>query len=153
MCAASPFISSNVDLPGSHKRRLSISRFLPAIIAVGVTLIFELKPNPSLKGVNSIPGEWISFIDDHDFLMNVIGFGGLAATIQFGFLGFYREPWPDVARRAAWLGGVVVLLELTQLFLPRRSCDWHDVAAGWLGIAMASLPWASLRPVRIRHGE
>jgi len=153
MCAVRPSFSSTVEPSGLRRRPLGFLRLLPAIMTVGVTLYFELKTNPSLKDFGSIPSKWVRLFDEHDFLVNAIAFGGLAATVQFGFLGFSREPWPAVMRRAAWLAGAVVVLELTQLLLPRRTCDWHDVAAGWLGIAVASLPWLSFPAVRIGHGE
>jgi hypothetical protein len=73
-----------------------------------------------------------------------VAFGGLGATVHFAFVGWTREAWLRVARRAALVGALVVALECAQLLRPQRVCDWHDIAAGWLGLGLVSLLW--LRP-------
>ena len=128
-------------------------RFGPMLLAASLTAYLQLRADPSLSSVPHVPHAWITFFDGHDFFKNLVGFGGLAATVHFAFAGFGRESWRSVLRRAAWLGVMVVCLELAQLYIPTRSCDWHDVAAGWLGIAMASLLWGGGADALIQDGK
>ncbi len=86
------------------------------------------------------------FANDHDFLNNVIAFGVLAATLHLAQAGWRTQPGRMVARRAMVVALFVVVLELLQLALPARSCDWHDVLAGWVGITITSMPWVRGRP-------
>lgn len=119
-----------------------MARFGPMGLAVMLTLYLELRARPSLSDLRWMPRELVRFFDRHDFLKNAVAFGGFAATVHFAFAGWASEPGHRLARRAALLGALVVALELGQLFLPLRCCDWRDVAAGWLGIGLASVAWA-----------
>lgn len=118
-----------------------LGRFALLGIGAGVILYLELKPSPSAQSIPYLPRSWAALLDASDFLNNVVGFGGLAILTHFAFAGFRREFGRRVLIRAAILAGAVVILEMVQLMLPMRYCDWHDVLAGWIGIAVASVPW------------
>lgn len=120
-------------------------RGLPFAVVLATTLFLALRAHPSLQDVALVPRSLVRFFDANDFLNNVIGFGTLAAAQHFAFAGVARQPASRVARRAAIAAAGVVALEFVQLMLPQRSSDWHDVAAGWVGIAVASLPWVRPR--------
>jgi hypothetical protein len=114
-----------------------------AILAVfgALVLWLEWKPEPSLDALGFLPAGLRRFYAGHDFFNNLLGFGGLAAAVHFACAGLRRESSARVWRRAGALALGVVLLEAGQIVLPLRSADWQDVAAGWIGIALASLPW------------
>jgi hypothetical protein len=114
---------------------------VPLTIGAAVILGLELKPDPSLRGFSFLRPSVGAFFDSHDFLNNVAGFGVLAALTHFAFAGWNRDTGRRVLARAAVVGAIVILLECAQLLLPRRSCDWHDMVAGGVGILIASVPW------------
>src|SRR5262245_22169208 len=95
----------------------------------------SLKPSPASVNVSWFPGPMARWFDRHDHWRNFIGFGTLA------FAGF-----KSVARREVLVAIIccllVVLLELGQLWLPLRTCDWTDIACGWAGIGFA---WLTFR--------
>lgn len=153
MCAVPP-LDPVAEAPSvSPRRGLGIVRWGPALGLAGAALYFELKADPSWQRLSHVPTAWLRVLDGNDFLVNAGGFGALAAAVHFGVLGCSRQPWRAVAVRAAWLAGVIVLLELAQLFIPQRSCDWLDMAAGALGVALASLPWVRFTSADIPHGD
>ena len=116
-----------------------------------VVLYLELKASPSLVGVPCAPHWLVLFYEGHDFLNNVLGFGGLMAAAHYAAAGLNREPGVHVFRRAILAALGVVVLECLQCLLPARSCDWHDVAAGWIGIVLVSLSWLrGNRPALVR---
>ena len=117
------------------------------------------KPNPSMAQAPMMPvflGRWF---DDHDFAKNLIGYG------VFGFSGFLAWAKPMTHHKSTqsridrWSANhfmllvcfclAVVVLELGQLVLPYRTCDWTDVLAGWTGILLA---WALFQLARLLMG-
>ena len=122
-------------------RRARLGRFALLGAGVAVILYLQLKPSPSAQSIPFLPQAVAALLDADDFLNNVAGFGALAILTHFAFAGFRRELGRRVFVRAAVLAATVVVLEIAQLWLPMRHCDWHDVLAGWAGIALASVPW------------
>ena len=119
-----------------------------AFLAMVVGAVYlSWKPSPAIIEVRWIPvvvGQWF---DEHDFTKNLIGYGTLAFT---GFMAWaQRRERSAIAKRPRWPISLtdtkllvsfcllVVALELGQLALPRRTCDWADVLAGWTGILLA----------------
>jgi hypothetical protein len=102
-----------------------------------------LKPRPQISEVEWLPENAAAFFDLYDNWKNVTGFGVLALA---GFLGWPqgwgRKTW-SVGRRKALqiigLCGIVVLMELLQLFIPTRFCDIKDMVAGAFGVLLAAL--------------
>ena len=105
----------------------------------GLLLLFvcylSLEPSPAAVGVPWFPGPLACWFDRHDHWRNFVGFGALAFA---GFQAIAR--WDTVVAITCCL--LVVLLELGQLWLPRRTCDWADIACGAAGIAFA---WLTFR--------
>ena len=125
-----------------------------AILLLAVVYL-SWKPSPSFAQLPALPTGLGRWLDQHDFIKNLVGYGLLAWT---GFLGWARtkpqyRSIPHVALRdsrrdftllaAFYL--LVVVMELGQLVLPKRTCDWADVLAGWLGVTLA---WAIFLPFR-----
>jgi hypothetical protein len=122
-------------------------RIIFVILLVAV-FYFAWKPSPAIMQVPWMPAWLGNWFDQHDFAKNVIGFGILALA---GFTAWDRGPVKTGTRLWSWRGlrtsrdgkllaafcVLVVVLELGQLALPKRVCDWADVLAGWLGIALA----------------
>jgi hypothetical protein len=95
----------------------------------------SLKPSPASVSVPWFPGPMARWFDRHDHWRNLIGFGA------FAFAGFKAIARHD-ALVAITCCLLVVLLELGQLWLPRRTCDWSDIACSSAGIAFA---WLAFR--------
>jgi hypothetical protein len=135
--------------PASDQNVWRLAFFL--VLAVAVYLSW--KPAPGIKQVEWIPSRFGSWFDDNDGWKNFIGFGLVALT----FLMAWREPsgHPNPTRvpgkisgelrLLAGFCGLVALLEIGQLVLPKRTCDWRDVLAGWLG---GLVPWTILYAYR-----
>ena len=135
------------------RRRLGRAlRFVPLIAITGLIAFFELKPDPSFRSVGSLPPRWAMFLDQRDFFSNAVAFGALGAAAHLAFAARGESRWRVIGRGAA-LAAVIVALEFSQRFLPRRSCDWYDVFAGWAGLALASLPWFRAGRVTLSHGR
>jgi hypothetical protein len=137
----SAVVTSNRAASPSPRRSGRLSwRWLPMLLAGGTTAFLSLRARPSLSDILWVPRAWVHFFDGHDFLNNLAGFAGLAATVHFA-LAHAEATRRHLLQRAGLLALGVAGLELLQAFRPLRSCDWHDVAAGWLGVALASVPW------------
>src|SRR5262249_47273774 len=97
-------------------------------------------------------GVWL---DQHDFSKNLIGYGVFAFS---GFIAWSTQvPGGSVGRPLSKplvnhltlllsFCLLVAIIELGQLALPRRVCDWADVLAGWTGILLA---WSILQLLRL----
>lgn len=48
-------------------------------------------------------------------------------------------------------GGLVVILEVVQLWIPHRTSDVADILCGWLGISLAAFLAGNVRPRRFRN--
>lgn len=117
------------------------------------------KPSPSIIQVPWIPAPIGCWFDHHDWTKNMLGFGTLAFASFMAWA--VRTPCPAATtiwrrpRRAteaevlACCFALVVALELGQLALPKRTCDWRDVLAGWAGGIVA---WSLFRLLRSDAG-
>jgi len=119
-----------------------------SIFVILLMAVFYLawKPSPAIALVPWMPAMLGSWFDQHDFTKNVVGFGILAAA---GFMAWKRPSHTgnqkSLRRLKTFPNGklfvafclLVVVLELGQLTLPKRNCDWVDVLAGWSGVALA----------------
>jgi hypothetical protein len=129
---------------------------------LAVVVYLSFRADPHVVSVAFIPREVGSWFDRHDFIRNLLGFGCLALagftrtsfaeagalSIRFPRLGTFRL---TAGRWLAGMLGIVVVLEIGQTLLPRRTSDWQDVAAGALAILIV---WGvrcgqhRVRPVR-----
>ena len=120
--------------------------------SLGVVLFYTLRPSLYGERVHGMPRAVASWIKLHDGASNVLMF------VVLGSLGFWYgwRPRPTAADPIAGLSpvrrnrrclrmigflGLVALLELAQVWIPGRVCDWQDIAAGWAGILIAWLLW------------
>jgi VanZ family protein len=92
----------------------------------------SLKPSPSAGSVPWFPVGVAHWFDRHDHWRNFVGYSALAFA---GLMAFARRD--AVVTVSCCL--LVVLLELSQLWLPRRTCDWADIACGCAGIVFSRL--------------
>jgi hypothetical protein len=125
---------------------------------LGAVVYLSWKPEPSIYQISWMPKVLGGWFDAHDFLKNTLGYGvfGLTGFVAWCQPGLHMRP----ARRSflllACFCTVAVVLELGQLALPHRVCDWSDVLAAWAGITLA---WAIFRlarfffPGRIPHHD
>jgi glycosyltransferase involved in cell wall biosynthesis len=113
----------------------------------GVVVYLSWKPEPSIYQVSWMPRALAGWFDAHDFLKNAIGYG------VFGLIGFVAWCQPGPQMRSvrsslillACFCAFALILELGQLALPYRVCDWRDVLAAWVGIAVV---WAMFQLAR-----
>lgn len=105
---------------------------LPAVVLLGVLFYLSWIPNPEIRNVGWIPG-WVSEWADRRVIMRT-GVGMFP-------LGFLAGVWIGVNRYDVYvfmmtgvaLVGVVLLMELGQIFLPQRVFDLRDVFLGGMG--------------------
>jgi hypothetical protein len=113
----------------------------------GALAWLALKPWPSLGRVTWFPARPARWLDGEDFLCNFGGYAGLTLVAHLT-LPAGRRPGVARAARVAAIALLVVGLETAQLRLPHRSFDLKDIAAGLLGVALATLPWLRRRPAQ-----
>jgi glycopeptide antibiotics resistance protein len=111
---------------------------LAFLILLGLILYLTVKPNPSIKEIQWMPKESTVFFDLHDGWKNALGYGALALAGFIGWpKGWGRHEWKPGSRKRAQLialCGVVVFMELLQLFIPTRFCDIKDMTVGSFGV-------------------
>jgi len=116
-------------------------RLLPLGACLAAIAYLALKPSPDARTIPFLPGRWARWLDYHDKFNNVTAFLVLAAVVHWTLSGWKRESASVLFRRVLWMEAMVISLELAQLWLPRRSCDWHDMLSGLIGIGVATVPW------------
>jgi hypothetical protein len=142
-----PVSKGPAPVPGAGRVRMLWRLAFFTLLATVVYLSW--KPSPSITHVGWIPRPVGVWFDDNDAWKNIIGFGLLGLTMLLGWRHTAQTPpgsrySPNRTVELKLLLGFccfVVLLELGQLVLPLRVCDWRDVLAGWSG---GFLAWASL---------
>lgn len=122
-----------------------------AFLLFGAFLIFcvcyfSWIPEPSFRTLQWMPAWLANWTDRNDNIRTAVPLGLLGVSC-----GWMLHMESAAAR--AWvlclggLSGLVAVVELGQLFLPHRHCDWRDVAWGILGAAAGMLPWWIARGV------
>jgi len=124
--------------------------FVGLVLAV---VYLSLRSSPAIVSVPLIPHGLSAWFDRHDVFKNLIGFTavGFAGFMAVG-AGPSQTVWPGRDRSVVLLvalGGLIVLLELLQVALPRRTSSVRDVVVGWTGVAVA---WGAARWIR-RRGQ
>lgn len=122
-----PAIMSSLILFAIAPEQRRLWRALLAILFVFVTYM-ALVPEPP-KGIST---GW-------DKSNHMLAFGTLAFTSVWALWPRPRQWWLLAVALLAYGGGI----EIAQGFLPPRSCDWHDLVADGVGIAvglLAALP-------------
>ena len=138
--------------PASHRSQLVTKRTLWRLLFFALLLAviyLSWKPSPAILRVQWIPRLLAAWFDENDAWKNVIGYGLLALTLLMAWRSPERAQHaqtPPAGRHRElklFLGFCcfVELMEIGQLALPLRTCDWKDVLAGWCGGLLA---WASL---------
>ena len=119
---------------------------LVSLVVTGAALVLLLSwlPQPKLGLMWFIP-DWLAAwtdADENDTLRTGVPFVGLGLIVGIWLcrLAYSWDRW-----FAAWLGlvALVLIAEAGQLFLPKRSFDWLDVAWGAAG-AIAGMSCAIL---------
>jgi hypothetical protein len=124
---------------------------LAFFVLLSAVVYLSWKPSPGIAEVRWLPSVLGTWFDENDGWKNFIGFGLLAMALLMAWRRPKTSLRPDtfLARDPRerelklFLGFCcfVELMELGQLALPMRTCDWKDVLAGWAGGLLA---WASL---------
>jgi len=115
------------------------------LILLAAVVYFSWKPSPAIAQVHWLPRSIGLWLDHHDFAKNLLGYGTLAfATLMaWSMPNSQREHRSlalcSVRERNLLIGfcSLVAFLELGQLALRYRTCDWADILAGWLGGLLA----------------
>lgn len=112
-----------LDLCSAPERRL-LWRVLLAVLLVVITWLALIPAPPKM-----ITTGW-------DKSNHALAFGSLAFCSVWAV---WQQP-----RQWGWLAlalvGYGIGIEIAQSFLPPRECDWHDVVADSVGIALGLLP-------------
>lgn len=114
-------------------------RVLVALTAAIGLSVFLLVPDPfALIGI--VRPETRDAVENvlSDKAQHAISYAILAIALRFAFQGPPR-------RAALWAGGLAMAhgaaSELTQLFVPHRSCDWKDFLADAVGAVIGLTLW------------
>lgn len=119
-------------------------RWLTCFVLVVSVVYLSLRASPSMQEISWLPRELAGWADRHAHLRHAVGFV-LVSMFALSLLGARgrgssHRKIPDFLRSdspiLAALCLLVAVLELAQLFLPRRSCDWEDILAGMCGIGI-----------------
>jgi Acetyltransferase (GNAT) domain/VanZ like family len=148
--SARPAKNANDQPPAIVQAKLSLVRRARTLwrcaffVVLAAAVYLSWKPSPGIREVIWIPPRLGTWFDENDGWKNVIGFGLVAVFLLAG--------WGDEPRLRGSTQSrsnqltlllsffcLVVFLELGQVILPMRTCDWKDVLAGWFGGAIA---WA-----------
>lgn len=127
-----------------------------------LSLIFigflQLRPAPDAASLALVPLKIGAWLDQFDFLRNVLCFGIFAAASLAG--SAYSEQHllslPCGSGRLMIRSGrilvilvsLIALLEAIQFALPRRTADWRDFVAGLLALSLAWLVNCALQKSR-----
>ena len=120
-------------------RKTWLVTFVLLLLAV---VYLSLRSRPAIVSVPLFPHLFAVWVDHHDIIKNLIGFGALAVA---GFRVFLPRPGAVSVRRrvvtSVCLMGCILLLitalELAQTRLPQRTCDPRDLLAGGVGVVLA----------------
>jgi VanZ family protein len=117
-------------------RRASLRWLGLSIAFAAITLVVSLAlmTDPEIKKVPLLPRDFAVFFDRHDFLKNFTGFAALRLVT-----GVTLAPWLRPMLLSFAVAALIVILEITQLFLPKRNFDWLDIVAGVLGVALVAI--------------
>lgn len=126
-------------------------RILYGLILLGVALVFYLSwvPNPDLHFVRFVPG-WVARWADQEVNED------LRTGVPFVFLGllagllFAQRPDDFFRWFISWLilTGVVVIAEVGQLWLPKRTFSWIDIGWGAAGALVGLIVAALLQKIK-----
>lgn len=140
--------------PQAMKRRFTPVLWLCFFVGLSLILYFGLVPTQPNARLNELPFTVRKWLNTHDEFANFAVFG------VFSFLAFALPPYGSGSGLAAattapsfrlsLLLVLVVGLELVQLAVPGRFCDWRDIAMGSAGVITA---WVINRARRPRHRE
>ena len=118
-----------------------MSRFRPlaaGLAALGLVALayLSLRPSAFLTEVGWIP-LWLSrWADHHGVLRNTVAFLAFGLFV-FAWVG--HRPLHVIA-----LAAFAIVIEVAQIWLPRRVFDWSDIGASLGGLALAwLLVWAA----------
>jgi len=117
-------------------------RLMPLGLCLAAIAYLALKPSPDARTIPLLPLGWGVWLDRHDTFNNISAFAVLAAVVHWSFSGWRQETVLTLLWRMLWMETLVVGLECAQLWLPRRTCDWHDMRSGLIGIVIVTIPWA-----------
>ena len=112
------------------------------VLLFGAVVYLSLRSSPAIVTVPLFPHPFAAWLDQHDFIKNLLGFSAMSVV---AFQTFLPDPWAvSVNRRLATSAALVVFiillvagLELAQTRLPQRFCDPQDLMAGGLGVILA----------------
>jgi glycosyltransferase involved in cell wall biosynthesis len=109
-------------------------------VAIIAALFFTLRPGNHGQRAQGIPNTIGYWLNEHDQLANTLGF------LVLSVISFSAKLWSSSPRdrtifalvpRAFLLGFFALMIEVIQLWIPGRYCDWRDILMGWGGIFVA----------------
>src|SRR6185369_15248045 len=137
-------------------KRATIAGLLCLAGVLAVIFYFTFRASPHVSDISWMPLRWGLWLDEHDEFRHFVGFSALGVVVfmlkldplvegsRSRFLRRFRSSRNHTGRLGALLV-FIYLLELGQLWLPRRDFDWLDVINGWAGVLFAWVLWFGVK--------
>jgi hypothetical protein len=133
------------------------------LVLAGV-LYVSLRPVPDVRTLPLGPHWLLNWLEKHDFIKNMLGFGALAFA---GMAALEGRPAFDLTVAVGPLRAVVIKLgkfllllccfvlglEIVQALLPWRCSDWKDVLAGTVAGLLAWVLFHALAMLKSAEGR
>lgn len=132
------FHSRTTDRSEFASSLMSIMRFASTVLLAYWAIIFTGTHLPSAR---------MPHLHASDKLYHFIAFAGLAFLLCWA-IPSSRVSWGKILLLAAGIAvGYAVIDELTQQFIPGRSCDIWDLAADSVGVLIGLVAYSVARPI------
>ncbi|ACB76726.1 VanZ family protein [Opitutus terrae] len=100
----------------------------------------SVRSSPRVAEFLWLPDSVAEWTNRSGVLRNIPAFGFLALVV-----GLLAESRQRRVRGYAGVAAFALVCEIAQLWIPTRFCDLRDVAAAWLGVALAAAVVEAIR--------
>ncbi len=120
------------------RRVYQLGAVLLALAGTGLIVFLALMSNPDVGHLHVLPRRWSYLLDQHHGFRHIVGYFGF--YLLLAVLSAITDWFVSLRRRLGLVAGLCLfaaVLELAQLFVPRRSVNFIEVLASWAGLILA----------------